>query len=215
MRTLYHFPQSPFSRRTRLALAHKRVEVQLVDARADAAAHEKAKRLWPPRTIPVLVEEDGRAIGDSTGIAHYLDAAYPGAPLWPTDRAERLDALSTASLVDYTLGTIIDLGTRYYALKPHDAWKGVQDDMLGRAQSALDALGERAQKRGPQPMTSIGWSAVDMWLYTMIAWLEGLPARAGERPAIAQIVSLPWAISRAAARWADGFGAHDAVRVLG
>jgi glutathione S-transferase len=213
MRTLYHFPMSPFSRRTRLALALKGLDVRLIDAHDDGARLE-TKRLWATRTVPVLVEPDGRAIGDSIGIVHYLDEAYPDGPrIWPTGSA-RLDAIATASLVDYALNTIIDLGTRYYDLHRDAAWKKVQDELLGRAQSALDVLAQRARDRGPQPLTDAGWSGADMWLFTMVQWLEGLPERAPTRPNLAQVVSLPWSIPSGLSRWADAFREREDVLAL-
>ncbi|WP_342745423.1 glutathione S-transferase N-terminal domain-containing protein [Cystobacter ferrugineus] len=34
---------------------------------------EESRRLSPLKTTPVLVEEDGRVLGDSTAISHYRD----------------------------------------------------------------------------------------------------------------------------------------------
>ncbi|MGH7295535.1 MAG: glutathione S-transferase family protein, partial [Polyangiaceae bacterium] len=113
MRTLYHFQNSPFSRRTRLALAHKGLEVQLREAREDPAAMQEARSLVAFRTIPVLVD-GGRGMGDSTAIAHWLDAAYPSAPrLWPGG-AEAADVLQVAALVDVVLDHVVDVWTRYH-----------------------------------------------------------------------------------------------------
>ena len=90
MRTLYHFQYSPFSRRTRLALAHKGLDCELREPRETPAFLEEARKLVPFRTIPVLVD-GGQAMGDSTAIVHWLDRAYASGPrLWPTgeDAAE-------------------------------------------------------------------------------------------------------------------------------
>src|SRR5580693_7449807 len=112
MRALYHFPSSPFSRRTRLALAHKGLAAELRDARANPAFQEEARKLVAFRTIPVFVDE-GRAMGDSTAIVHWLDLAYPQGPrLWPVGE-DAEDALQLAALVDVFLNNVIDLGTRY------------------------------------------------------------------------------------------------------
>jgi len=75
MRLLFHFQTSPFARRTRLALAHKGLSFELRDVRAQPELLEQVRRLTPLKTIPVLVEEDGRVLGDSTAISHYLDRA--------------------------------------------------------------------------------------------------------------------------------------------
>jgi glutathione S-transferase len=55
-RTLYHFPLSPFSRRARLALAHKGLAVELRDSRAKPEYIQEARRHTALKTIPVLVE---------------------------------------------------------------------------------------------------------------------------------------------------------------
>jgi glutathione S-transferase len=215
MRTLYHFAASPFSRRTRLALAHKKLDVVLKDTRAEPALHEEVKKLWPMRTIPVMVDDD-LVLGDSTAITRYLDRAYPSAPpVWPTDTRALQAALEITALVDGALNTIVDLGSRYYALHTHDAWTKVLDEMVGRAQGALNVLSDRAAARGARSMTDAGWCAADMWLFTMTAWMEALPERAKTLPHIAQVVSLPWSLPAPIARWADAFRDREDVKSLG
>jgi glutathione S-transferase len=215
MRTLYHFQYSPFSRRTRLALAFKGLECELRDGRANPAYGEEAKKLWPFRTCPVLVEEDGRALGDSVAIARYLDAAYPAKPLWPTDAEGARTAAEIVALVDGTLNTLVDVATRYYALSKDPAWTAVRTEMVGRAQAGLDALSARAQALGPRPLTSHGWCGPDIWLFTMVAWLDGLPARASGNANVTQLLSLAWTLPGPLLRWAEAFRERDDVRALG
>ena len=220
MRTLYHFQFSPFSRRTRLALAQKGLKVELKEGRSNPAFMEEARKLWALRTMPVLVEEDGRALGDSNAIVRYLDAAYPTErALWPTAPEAVRTAGEVASLVDGALNLIIDVGTRYHALRGHAEWGTVQGELVGRAQAALDALGARAAATGPRPLTGTSpddWCAADMWLFTAIAWLDGLPARAasGQSPLAGQLIALPWSIPAPLLRWCDPFRARDDVRAL-
>src|SRR5258708_6874230 len=200
-RTLYHFKHSPFSRRTRLALAHKRLDVELREARDNPAFLEEARRLVPFRTIPVLVDE-GRAMGDSVAIAHWLDRAYPGPPrLWP-EAEDVFDALQTVALVDVAVDNIVNVGTRYYALQDSPAWGGVKQELVGRAQRALDALGERASSLSRPTVSKSGWSVADIWLYSMIAWLEGMPARAQGNQNVTQILSLGLTVPPALSTWA-------------
>ena len=215
MRTLYHFAMSPFSRRTRLALAHKGLEVELRDARATPAYMDEVRASNPLRTVPVLVDEDGRALGDSGIITHYLDGAYPALPaLWPGERDARYAALTIAHLVDGALGKLVDVGTHYHALHGDAAWKKVAPEMVGRAQGALNALGDRVEAIGPRVLTDAGWCAADMWLYTAVAWLEGLPARAGANANAAQIVSLAWSVPTSLSRWAEAHRLRADVRAL-
>jgi len=218
MRTLYHFQHSPFSRRTRLALAHKGLEHALREGRSDPSAREEACTLWPPRTMPVLVEEDGRALGDSSAIVRYLDAAYPaGRPLWPTEKEAARTSVEVAALVDGVLNVLVDVGTRYYALHDHGEWSKVQGELVGRAQASLDALSARVAKIGPRPLTGESpdaWCAADMWLFTAVMWLDGLPGRAPQNPTVAQLVSLPWALPTQLVRWAQAFRERADVRAL-
>jgi glutathione S-transferase len=219
MRTLYHFPLSPFSRRTRLALAHKGLTVSLKDGRADPSFVEEARKLWPLRTMPVLVEEDGTALGDSGAILRYLDAAYPSArPLWPAPKEAMRTAAEVAALTDGALDLIINTATRYYALHEDGAWGAVRDEIVGRAQAALDRLAALAKARGRAPLTGSSmddWCAPDMMLYTAIVWLAGLPARAPHNPTAAILLSLGWSLPADLARWAEAFHDRADVRALG
>jgi glutathione S-transferase len=212
MRTLYHFQFSPFSRRVRLALAHKGLDAELREARENPAWAEEARRLVPVRTIPVLVDE-GRAIADSTAIAHWLDRTHPQAPrLWPDDDAELV--FQVHALVDVALGAIVDLGTRYYALRDHPSWPGVKDELLGRAQLAADGLAQRASSLGRATVAHSGWSAADMALLTMTLWCEGWPERAKASQNIAQVITLGFRLPAALSRWADAHRDRPDVKSL-
>jgi glutathione S-transferase len=215
-RTLFHFPLSPFSRRARLALAHKGIAVELRDGRADAAALAEAQRLSATKTIPVYVERAGdetRVLGDSSAIAHYLEATYRDAPPLFPDKDAALVA-DTCATVDAALNAIVDLGVRYYALREHAAWAGVKGEMIGRAQRALDALGDRVMGLGRPTISRAGWSAADAWLYAGTAWLEGAPARAATSTNIAQILTLGWMLPAALSRWADAHRERADVKAL-
>lgn len=198
MRTLYHFRFSPFSRRVRLALAHKGLEVELREGRDVPANLEEARKISPLRTVPVYVDE-GRVLSDSGAILHWLDRAYPKAPrLWP-EGEHALKALQTAALVDVVLGSVIDLGTRYWSLRDHAAWPGVRDEMLGRARQAAEAVASIAAGdtvAGP-------WSAADIYVLTMTLWFESMPERKTTSPNIAQILSLGFSLPPALSHWAD------------
>lgn len=214
MRVLYHFPSSPFSRRTRLALAQKGLTVELRDARANAAFQGEARKLVPFRTIPVFVDE-GRAMGDSTAIVHWLDAAYPQAPrLFPVGD-DAADVLQTAAMVDVFLNNVIDLGTRYYALRADPAWETVKAEMLGRAKSAAEALAQRVASLDRHTIAKGGWSAADMWLLTLVLWVESWPPRAATAQNIAQLMTLGVELPHALPAWADAHRNREDVKALG
>jgi glutathione S-transferase len=213
MRVLYHFRLSPFSRRVRLALAHKGLDVELREARDNPAYREEAGRLVPSRTFPVLVDGE-HVLGDSTAIAHYLDRAYPGTPrLWP-DGLDAADTLQVAALVDAVLNGIIDLGTRYYALREHAAWPSVKAEMLGRAQSAADGLAARLASFGRPTVARSGWSAADMAILTMTLWVEGWPGRVASSPNIAQVSTLGFRLPEGLSRWTDAHRDRPDVKAL-
>ena len=89
---LYHASASPNSRRVRIFVAEKGIQVALVPV--DLGAKEQfssAYRAINPRAVvPTLVLDDGTAIGEVPAIMRYLDDAYPAVPLLgstPKDKA--------------------------------------------------------------------------------------------------------------------------------
>ena len=213
MRILYHFRFSPFSRRTRLALAHKGLEHELREARDTPAFLDEARKLVPFRTLPVLVD-GGRALGDSTAIAHWLDRAHPQSPrLWPAGE-DSADAFQIAALVDVVLDGVIDPGTRYYALRSDAAWPAVKAEMVGRAQQAANALGERVSSLGRATVVRDGWSAADMWVLTLVLWFESMPGRVEASPLIRQILELGFELPKALSTWAEAHRGRDDVKGL-
>lgn len=78
---------SPFCWRTKMALAHKGLEVETVPWRFT----EKDKLPQPNQgRVPVIVD-DGKIVHDSTAIAEYLETRYPGsASLFGGDTARAL-----------------------------------------------------------------------------------------------------------------------------
>jgi glutathione S-transferase len=212
-RILYHFRYSPFSRRVRLALAHKKLDVEMREARENPAWAEEARSRVPSRTFPVFVDGE-RALGDSGAIVHWLDRAYPHAPrLWP-DGEDAYGAFEAAALVDVVVHTTGDLGTRYFALRSDPAWGQVKGEMAGRAQVALDALAMRASAVGRTTIAESGWSAADMWLLAAVLWFEGMPARAGASPHIANILTLGITLPAALSKWADAHRQRSDVLAL-
>jgi hypothetical protein len=141
---------------------------------------------------------------------------YPQAPLlFPNAPDARRTTMEIVALTDGALNTIVDVGTRYFPLNTDDAWKAVTTEMLGRAQAALTTLAERVSRSGVGPLTKAGWCAADIWLFSMVAWIEGLPARASSSANITQILSLPWSLPTPLSRWADGHRDRPDVRALG
>jgi glutathione S-transferase len=214
MPTLYHYQNSPFSRRTRLALAHKGLDCELREGRDHPAFLEEARALVPVRTLPVLVV-DGRVMPDSTAIAHWLDRAYPSAPPLFPDGEDSADVLRTVALVDVVLNNVVDLGTRYWALRGDPAWEGVKTEMLLRSRIAAEGLASRAAALGRATIAASGWSVGDMWLLTMVQWFESLPGRRQASKNVEQILTLGFSLPAQLSRWADAHRGRDDVRALG
>lgn len=83
MRTLTHFPLCPYSRKIRLAMAEKKLDVELVvepywEKRADYLA------MNPSGEVPTLTV-DGMHLADSVAISEYLEECFPEMPLMPSD----------------------------------------------------------------------------------------------------------------------------------
>jgi glutathione S-transferase len=211
MRVLYMFPQSVFSRRTRLALAHKGLEVELRDGRGSPEALAEAQKLYPPRTMPVLVD-DGRVLGDSTAILHYLDAAYPDRPLlWPKAASAAHEALAIVTAVDHAMNTLVELGTRFYELRTHPAWSAVHREKMERAQGAIDFV---ATKVSRPALAGDSWSAADIVTLAAALWVRAMPARAEATPNIAQVLSLGLRFPPAIDAWAKQHEGRADVRSI-
>lgn len=80
---LYHSSGSPNSRRVRILIAEKGLDVELVPV--DLGSKEQfsvAYRAVNPRVVlPTLVLDDGTVIGEVPAIMRYLDEAFPEKPL--------------------------------------------------------------------------------------------------------------------------------------
>ena len=90
MRTLYHYPLSPSSRRVRVALAEKGLEFEPV-IEQPWRRREEFLALNPAGDVPVLVEDDGFALVGGA-ICEYLDEEYPRMPLMPARPRARAEA---------------------------------------------------------------------------------------------------------------------------
>lgn len=211
MRILYHFPTSVFSRRARLALAHKGLDVELRDARAEEAFLAEARRLSPLRTMPVFVDE-GRALGDSTSIAHYLDLAYPDRPLlWPRGASAARAALAITTAVDVAMNALVDMGTRNWELRHDPAWESVLRERIARAHAAMDSVAAQATR---PLLAGEAWGAAEIWTLSAALWVSGMPARAASSPLVSQILTLGFRLPDALVEWAKQHEGRAEVRAI-
>ena len=89
MLRLYHFALSPFSRKVRLCLAEKKIEVELVEEKYWEQSAEFLRRS-PAGLVPILRVE-GRNMTESMPICEYLEEVYPDPMLIPTGTEERYE----------------------------------------------------------------------------------------------------------------------------
>ena len=78
--TLYESKASPNSRRVRIFLAEKGIELttKAVDLGAKEQFSDAYIAINPRRQVPALVLQDGTAIGEVPAIWRYVEEAYPG-----------------------------------------------------------------------------------------------------------------------------------------
>jgi glutathione S-transferase len=211
MRILYHFEMSVFSRRTRLALAHKGLDVELREARTNEAYLAAAREVCPLRTMPVLVDE-GRAIGDSGAIAQYLDLAYPDRPaLFPREAAAAQEALAITTAIDVAMNVLVDMGTRYFELRGDRAWSGVLGERMSRAKLAIESVATRATR---PILAGDAWGVAEIWTLSAVRWVSSMPARASSSPNVAQILTLGFHLPEVLVDWAKQHEDRPEVRAL-
>lgn len=90
MRTLYHHPLCPFSRKVRIVLAEKKLEAD-VQVEKFWERRPEFVALNPGNDVPVLVEEGGTALSDAVAICEYLDEVHREPPLLPAEPMARAE----------------------------------------------------------------------------------------------------------------------------
>ena len=86
---VWRIPFSTNVERVALALAHKGLAVEWVDA--DPSDRSAVVAISGQPLVPVL-DEGGRVVSDSTAILDYLEERKPEPPLYPRDEARRTEA---------------------------------------------------------------------------------------------------------------------------
>jgi glutathione S-transferase len=89
MNRLYHYPLSPFSRKVRLSLAEKKIEVELVEERYWEQGSDFLRRN-PAGKVPIL-KLGNRTMADSAAICEYLEEVYPTPALLPKGAESRYE----------------------------------------------------------------------------------------------------------------------------
>ncbi len=109
MMTLFSSPDEVASHRTRIVLAEKDVEIEIVNV-TPGRFPEDLLDLNPDHTLPTLVDRD-LVLYDSRIIIEYLDERFPHPPLMPVDPVSRAQfrlALHRIERDWYTLAAKLD-----------------------------------------------------------------------------------------------------------
>jgi glutathione S-transferase len=110
MRKIHGVNASPFVRKTRVALAEKGLDYELVPV-MPMGVSEEFKKISPLGKIPVY-EEDGYTLPDSSCICAYLERVHPEPPLYPSDPKQYGRALFYEEYGDTKLAEV--LGTVFF-----------------------------------------------------------------------------------------------------
>jgi glutathione S-transferase len=90
MRTLFHLWLHPFSRKVRLSLAEKNLRFETVIEKTWERRTEYMA-MNPAGDVPLMIEEDGTILSNSTVICEYLDEVYPEISLLGDDSVSRAE----------------------------------------------------------------------------------------------------------------------------
>lgn len=116
---------SPYVRKVLACMNLKGLTYE-VDPITPFFGNDEFSRLSPLRRIPVLIDGD-LTIGDSSVICSYLDEAYGGHPLLPTDPKDRARARWLEEYADTRLGDLLIWGLFYQRVVRPAVW-GEQPD---------------------------------------------------------------------------------------
>lgn len=97
---LYHYPLSPFSRKVRLVLAEKRIDVQLQEVRYWEQDADFMRRN-PAGKVPIL-KMSGHVMVESSAICECLEEEFPEPRLLPKKSDDRYEARRLVSYFDDT-----------------------------------------------------------------------------------------------------------------
>ena len=86
--TLFSGPTDIWSHRTRVVLAEKGINIDIIDVANGSSGPEDLLDINPYNTVPTLVDRD-LILYDSRVIIEYLDERFPHPPLMPVDPVTR------------------------------------------------------------------------------------------------------------------------------
>lgn len=172
MTTLVGYPVSPFVRKVRVALEHKRIRYTL-DPLVPYTEREKVLPLNPAGTVPVLLHDGRLPITESADIVAWAEETEPTPSLIPADPAQRDRALQIQQFADTHMAQVFGgmmFGQRivvsfYFG-------KTGKEDMVAKAMTdyAPQLLDQIAELLGDADYAAGTFSVADI---AMASWLRG------------------------------------------
>lgn len=174
MHKLYHFTLSPFSRKVRLVLAEKKIEVQLIEERYWEARPDFL-RLNPAGKVPVL-RTDSLVLADSGAICEYLEEMHPTPQLMPTDPVKKAEVRRLNAWFD----------DKFY----HEVTKNLLGERVQKKVMGTGYPDSKNVKTGAQKIKyHLDYMA---WLLDRRRWLAGDSMTLADFAAAAQLSSLDY-----------------------
>jgi glutathione S-transferase len=143
---------SPYVRKVLAAMNLKGLAYE-VDPITPFYGSDEFERLSPLRRIPVLIDGDF-SVSDSSVICAYLDEAYPGHPLFPSDAKDRARARWLEEYADTRLGELFIWSLFYQKVVRPLVWgEPADEERVRKAQdedipAALDYLEQQLPESG-------------------------------------------------------------------
>jgi len=151
MRNLYHLWLSPYCRKVRVALAEKKLDFEL---QLEKTWHRRPEflALNPAGQVPVIVEDDGTVLSESTPICEYLDDVYPDHCLVGPDPVSRAEIRRLVNWFDLKFGVEVTHNLVDEKLMKRVIGLGGPDSQAVRAgkhniHSHLDYIGYLTERR--------------------------------------------------------------------
>ena len=105
MITLYQFKHSAFCLKTRMALHAKNLTYR-IDEISPAVGQIEIFKISGQKQLPVIMDDNGQVISDSSNICEYIDTKNANNPLFPLDPMECSQSKIIEDWADTTMATV-------------------------------------------------------------------------------------------------------------
>jgi glutathione S-transferase len=180
MSVILHGPAySTYARTARLALEEKGVPYELreVDILTGASQKPEYLALQPFAKVPAF-EHDGFCLYETAAIARYVDEAFPGPKLQPTDARRRARMAQIVAIIDsYAYGALIGKVVWQRAVVPLLGGKADEQviaEAMPMVEKSIAALEAAADSQGPF-LCGPELSLADLHLAPVMAYFSGTP----------------------------------------